>query len=212
MGSGPGISIDRFGALSISSQRRLRAIYEEAFPAWQRVPFGQLLKQSKDPSALMLALIDGSEPTGLAVVVRLTSVPWWYLEYLSIERSRRGQGLGSRLWDAMTEELPDHGRPMVLEVEAPEETLAGSDERRTRERRIEFYGRYGAVRLPVPNYHVPFLTGTGIGRLSLLAIPAPGSVPPESDALRDLVRAVLVDGYQLPADASLVMDAVRSVP
>ena len=65
----------------------VKAIYEEAFAAWQRVPFEILLQADTDPSRLQLAMVDGGEVLALAVLSRLKSVAWWFLEYCAVTKA-----------------------------------------------------------------------------------------------------------------------------
>lgn len=197
----------------LSDQQRaaVQAIYEEAFPAWEREPFDDLIKSAMHRSRVQLAMLDGSDVVGLATASRLRSVPWSFLEYFAITRNRRSQGLGGHLWDAVVAELGADAFPMVLEVERPEDEPNGSAEHRIRERRIEFYGRRGARRLNVPAYRVPYLTGEGIGQFALLAVPPVGELSPSGESLRELLIALYVDGYGLAYDDALLAESLASL-
>ena len=190
----------------------VKAIYEEAFAAWQRVPFEILLQADTDPSRLQLAMVDDGEVLALAVLSRLKSVSWWFLEYFAVTKARRGNGLGGVLWEAVVERLNgDRDVRIVIEVEPPEEAPPGSDERTIRERRIEFYRRRGARPLDVPVYRVPHLSDNGTGELMLLAVPSSEGGLPSGEELQALVRALYVEGYGLSTDHPLLQAAIASL-
>lgn len=209
--TGAELEYSTFSDLTDDQRAAVQAIYEEAFPAWERVPFEELVEGDSDPARVQLAMVDNGFVLGLAVASRLKAVPWSFLEYFAITRERRGQGLGGELWDELVRRLGSTAFPMVFEVDPPEQEPPGSVERIKRGRRIEFYRRRGAVRLEVPTYRVPDLSGDGgTGELALLAVPSDGDASPSGDALRDLVRTLYVEGYGLPGDHALVAESLAS--
>jgi GNAT superfamily N-acetyltransferase len=190
----------------------VRAIYEEAFPSWQREPFDALVRAFPDEARLQLAMIDGRDVVGFATTLRLQAVSWRFLEYFAVTERRRNQGLGGSLWQTLIERLAEGGPlPIVLEVERPQDAPAGTTERTTRERRIDFYRRRGAYELAIPDYRVPHLTGEGSDALLLLAVPVHGSTLPTGAELEALVRSLYVEGYGLRPDDPLVRSALASL-
>jgi len=204
----PALKYVIFSNLTGTQRDAVQAIYEEAFPAWERMPFDNLIRRNNDQSRLQLAMIQGEGVLGLAVASRLRAVPWTFLEYFAVSRAWRNQGLGGVLWDAMIRRLGKQAFPMVLEVEPPEEEPPRSPGRTIRERRIEFYRRRGANRLDVPNYRVPHQSDEGTDKLALLAVPLEGARAPTNGGLRDLVRSLYVEGYGLPDDHTLLVGAL----
>ncbi|HAF08814.1 MAG TPA: GNAT family N-acetyltransferase [Chloroflexi bacterium] len=199
-------------ALTPKQRDAVRAIYEEAFPAWQREPFDALVQGAADPSRLQLAMLDAGEVVAFATSVRLQAVPWWFLEYFAVINQRRNEGLGGLLWDAVVERVSDdRGPQIVMEVGRPEEAPLGSAERAIRERRVEFYRRRGARPLNVPAYRVPRFSDDGTEAFLLLAVPPPANPTPSGGALKSLVRSLYVEGYGLPADDPLLRSALASL-
>lgn len=190
----------------------VRVIYEEAFPAWQRDPFEALVLGDADPSRVQIAMVDRGNVLALAILSRLQSVPWWFLEYFAVTHERRDQGLGGLLWEAVIRRLAEPRDPqIVMEVERPSDAPESSAERTTRERRIAFYRRRGALPLDVPSYRVPHLSDDGTDELMLLALLARDGVLPSGDSLERLVRALYVEGYGLPTDDPLLGSAVAAL-
>jgi GNAT superfamily N-acetyltransferase len=207
--------------LSCSSLRDLddrqrdsvRSIFEEAFPAWEREPFDDLVGREATGIATPVVMMDSGQPAALAVTSRIDSVQWSYLEYFAVAADRRGHGLGGQLWHAVLQDLTVRDQPgrVVLEVEDPAEVPPGSPERRQRERRIRFYERQGAQLLPVRDYHVPRLddvTGS-YSMLPLWAAVTGDTGPPSRAELFRLLPAVYAAGYGVPADDPLVLAALR---
>jgi hypothetical protein len=202
------------GQLDAGQLRSVQVIYEEAFHASTRDSFERLVEVDDAADRLHMVMLDVGEPLGFAFLSCLRAVPWMFLEYFAVEESHRDGGLGGVLWDAVWGELAARKLPqrMVLELKDPADPGSHPDERATRERRIRFYARRDARRLPVPRYVVPDLSGPGVLRLLLYAVTRSGDPLPSGDALGTLVRAVYTEGYGLlPADA-LVVAALDSLP
>jgi GNAT superfamily N-acetyltransferase len=192
----------------------VRSVFEEAFPVWEREPFGDLAGREAAGAATPVILVDGGQPVALAVTSRLDRVQWSYLEYFAVAADRRGHGVGGQLWRAMIGDLRARRQPgrVVLDVEDPAGVPAGSPDARQRERRIRFYYRQGARRLPIREYVVPRLRGvTGSQPMLLLwARVADGVEPPAQTEVLELLPAVYAAGYGLPADHPLVLAALRA--
>ena len=209
--TGP-VEFRNFSALTSAQLGATRQIYEEAFPAWQRVPWDELVRLETDPARIQKAMLETGTVLGFFVASRLVAMPWWFLEYFAVIRERRDHGLGGLLWDQLMNDLGGASRPsIVLEVEPPEEEPDASQERLLRQRRIAFYERRGAQRLHLSQYWVPHLTGEGKDRLELMVVPAQEETMPHLEDVQQLVRSLYVDGYGLPADDPLIEDAVKAL-
>ncbi|MEU7874907.1 GNAT family N-acetyltransferase [Dactylosporangium sp. NPDC049140] len=67
----------------------------------------------RDPSCQAYAALDGDEPVG-AAVVRWDDREPSELLYIAVAADRRGTGLGRRIIAAILEELPGHGRELLV--------------------------------------------------------------------------------------------------
>lgn len=185
---------------------RVRAIYEEAFPAHQREPFEDIAALARDGDAIAVAGMRDGDPVGLAFLTRLDGVGHYFLEYFAVAADRRGGGIGQALWRAVATTLDP--RPVVLEVEDPAEPGIDVAEAAQRERRVRFWEKVGARMLPVADYLVPRLGEDGVEPLLLMWIAgAPGAVAPAGGELGRLVVALYVDGYGLDPGHPLVVRA-----
>jgi len=187
-------------------------IYVEAFPARQREPFADLLTREVEGQATSVVVVCGGEPLGLAVASSLGAVNWSYLEYFAVALDHHGRGIGDWLWRAMCQHLAARGLPrrIVLEVDDPAETPAGTAERQDRERRLRFYERQGMRALPVSDYAIPRMDGiAGSDPMLLLwAVTQGSSEPPGPAELHSLVSALYFMAYDLSADHPLVLAAL----
>ena len=87
-------------------------------------------------------LFEGSNILGYAFFVRLNRR--YLLDYLAVEESRRGQGLGSVFLRELAHRMKD-ADCVIAEVEDPEQAKDEA-ERALRERRLRFYLRNGYVK------------------------------------------------------------------
>ncbi|MEX5635037.1 GNAT family N-acetyltransferase [Parafrankia sp. FMc2] len=188
----------------VSSVKR---IYLEAFPAGERMPFEEILQDVKEGIRVAYVASDEGTALGFASAYVLQSVQTYFLEYLAIDESHRGGGIGGELWYHICTDAQRHRgvAAIVLEVEDPDEADIDPEAAVTRRRRICFYENRGARRLPVTDFRVPLLQGDGEQPMLLMWAPAARPDPPTGDELTDLVRALYVEGYDLPPDHPLVI-------
>lgn len=140
-----------------------RTLYESAFPAAERLPVDVVLSPA-DPDETRTALLavgpvpgtDGNSDEnteallGLVVLVDLAPHPALLLEYLAVDGTVRGGGLGSRLLDLLAENAD--GRRVLAELEPPVTSAQA-------EARARFYRRggyspapwQGAYGMPAPD-------------------------------------------------------------
>jgi GNAT superfamily N-acetyltransferase len=133
----------------------VRRIYAEGFPPHQRADFAKLTDRRRGDE-LALALIRGGQPCGFAMLRPLGGTGWIFLRYFVVDQHQRGRGLGGMLWDKLTTRLRADGFTLLIfDVDDPAEPGHEPDEASIRSRRISFYERHGARRLPVTGYRTP---------------------------------------------------------
>ena len=123
----------------------LRLIYEEAFPIEERRPWEELFGTEPWEHITWLIALD-TIPIGFAVGWELPSAH--YFEYLVIDSSHRGQGLGSKVLEILSYKY-DNEYPVVLECEPAGYTPMA-------ERRLAFYARHGLHPLPFAYKQPPY--------------------------------------------------------
>ena len=145
------------------------AIYEEAFPASERVPTA-VLAAELGRSRSCLVLRSEGRVVAFASLIPLTQ-DTQFLEYLAVSSGARGGGYGAR----MVEHLRALGAAVLFEVEDPAQPGLTPDEVRGRERRIAFYAAHGGAPAPFGlSYHPPSFDGSPTSRMVVYALDAPG--------------------------------------
>lgn len=93
----------------------LQMLYEEAFPIEERRPFS-LLEQEVEQGFMELLLIEVDQaPSGLVFTSFQGNLT--LIEFLAIDPSKRGQGLGSQALSLLKERYK--GKRLFLEIETP---------------------------------------------------------------------------------------------
>jgi hypothetical protein len=189
----------------------VNAIYEDAFPAHLRVPFGELA--TAGPRDSFYVGVDRDAPVGFAAVKLLDSAGWVFLRYFAVDSSRRRERLGRRLWELLTASVAADGWPdqMCFEVEHPAAAGLDSAERAVREGRVSFWLSCGTVPLTVPDYVMPAITGTAEPEPMLLMAPAATAARTDASELAALVLAIYTQRYGLPSGDPMVRRALASV-
>lgn len=209
-----GLVLRHAATLSEQQLASVRAIYEDAFAADLRVPFGEL-SQPGDADQMFVAL-EGTMPAGFAALRVLGLVDWTFLRYLAIGRERKSQGLGREFWELLRVALGNEAWPprTVFEVEDPGEAGDDQAERVIRERRVRFWTACGARLLPAPDYVLPDYTASGMTEPMLLMVATAAADTDrlvEGDRLKSLVLAIYTDRYGMSSDDPLVARALASI-
>lgn len=190
----------------------VRAIYETSFRPEERTSLEAL---ARDPRRRMFVTRAGAEGpvVGFAITRSLAPAGAHLLEYLAVEEASRDGGVGGALLDEVIGSLRGSCAWLLIEVDDPEAASSEPD-RRLRERRIGFYERHGArlARCARGAYRAPRTDRTGEVRYLLLWAPlADGVDEPRGEALRDAVRVLLADVYELGAEAPLVREVLEAL-
>ena len=126
-----------------------RRIYEGGFADHLRASWDEVYTDRRLDEEALALLVDG-EPAGFIMLRALGPTDRIYLRYLVIAADRRGQGLGSLLWEHLRAHcVREDFTLLVWDVEHPGEEGIDDGERSVRERRAAFYERLGGVVIPV---------------------------------------------------------------
>lgn len=95
----------------------IKALYKEAFPLVERAPFSTLDKMRKNGKIKMFCAYENGEPCALAFTA--CSSKSVLLMYFAVDSKKRGQGLGTKVIEALCDLFPR--RRLLLEIEKPNE-------------------------------------------------------------------------------------------
>lgn len=113
-----------------------KALYAGAFPKEERKPLPILWLLKKLGRIDTLALMHEDEFAGFVILGKTKR--FVFIDYLAIDPSMRGKGLGSAVLEKIQEKYPN--QTIVLEVESP---IESEENYHQRIRRIDFYKRNG---------------------------------------------------------------------
>lgn len=185
--------------------RRLADIYNRSFPDSERVPVATLLGSLGTRSHRLFTAQSDSDrsPVGFATVLEITT-ELMLLEYLAVDERYRSRGIGGRLLDHVMGCLQEQGYSgAFLEVEP--RTSDHLEEWESRERRVEFYRRHGAVEVPcLPKYVVPNLVTGMPMEMCLLWMGLSSAQPPSGPLLKRAVTAIMIVGYGLESSSPIM--------
>ncbi|MEE0777016.1 MAG: N-acetyltransferase [Bacillota bacterium] len=112
------------------------------FPAAELKPLSLIFELSELGEYLCLGLYQKETLCGYAYFCCSQDAPWMLLDYLSILRPFRNQGLGAVFLKLLQKDYSNLAQGIVLEVESPLHAADDTD-RELRGRRIGFYLRNG---------------------------------------------------------------------
>ncbi len=187
----------------------LLAIYTQAHPASERKSPSLLASMIQRPEYQFLAAAEAGRIVGFSIVLCFPGSDACLLEYMAVERSQRGRGVGQRLfsmtrsWDAL------EGRFLIAEVDSDKGT---SPDRADRTRRKGFYRRLGCREVAGLNYLMPPVSGAAPPTMDLLVWRAemPPSIP--KLRLRGWLEAIYTQVYSQPATDPRIDFMLQGLP
>ena len=111
---------------------RIYALYRAAFPGCERKPFRMIVTMARRGKTDVWYAESGGRFAGFASTINGESII--LLDYLAVDKKRRGRGEGSRILQALKENYAGEG--LFVEIESPFENVP---DRRMRLRRKNFY-------------------------------------------------------------------------
>ena len=133
------------------------AIYSTAFPVSEQKSSETLHEMLKSENyTIYLAHID-EKIIGFSILYHPQDEDFYLLEYMAISNLQRGGGWGTMLLQKSIDDLfKTHGtKALIIEIDSPEKP---SDEQEIREKREQFYRRFGAKKIDPFDYILPLQT------------------------------------------------------
>jgi ribosomal protein S18 acetylase RimI-like enzyme len=188
----------------------LYAIYCESIGLREQKSKADLAAMVSKPNYRLLLAQDGSSVIGFSIVFVAGGESFCLLEYMAVDKSYRGRGVGSELFEETVGVVHrSHGPiPIWLEVDSDREPSPDQVQRR---RRQNFYRRLGCRRLTDCAYILP-LPGESAPPEMDLFVYVPGPVPTIRRAkLERWLKLIYRDVYGCSADdyrIAIMLDGV----
>lgn len=121
-----------------SDIRKIKQLYNTAFPSDERAPFGILMRGAKKKNDDFFSCRDGDEWVGFLYVVNHLDLS--YVFYFAVDDVMRGKGCGTAILRAAQEHYK--GRRLFLAIEEIDEKYDNYDQR---VKRLHFYENAGFI-------------------------------------------------------------------
>ncbi len=137
------INLQKLSLSDTSFLKKVRLIYENAFPPNERRAFEDVLELLEDKRFSLFAVTFGNEVIGM--LSKWDFDTFVYIEHFAISAAFRCKGMGSHVFKQL---MMAENRQIVLEVELPENEIAV--------KRICFYERFGCIICHEPYIQPPY--------------------------------------------------------
>jgi len=127
-------------------------IYTEAHPASERKSADALAHMIARPEYLFLAAIEADAVVGFAIATAFADSDAALLEYMAVDASHRGRGLGRQMFRAVAEHALMAERFLLVEVDSDRTDSADAKDHA---RRMQFYRRLGCRQIKGLAYVMP---------------------------------------------------------
>jgi ribosomal protein S18 acetylase RimI-like enzyme len=175
----------------------LLRIYREAIPQSERKTDDALSRMLKRSDyELLIALVDDAV-AGFSIVKAFGRRDSCLLEYMAVDRSIRGRGVGGALFRGARESAMTAARYVLLEVDSEAQLSADHE---IRARRKSFYRNLGCREVAGLSYLMPSVTTEQPPRMNLLVYRRvlPGTI--DKSELRQWLQCIYAEVYQQPVD------------
>lgn len=127
------------------------AIYAVSFPPSEQKPKEELVKMLHSPHYTVFIATIEAKSVGFCIFFHYEQTSFYLLEYMAVEPSKKGLGIGSKLFIYAADKI--FGRygvkPMLIEIDSPQEK---NEEQSLRERRERFYKKLGCRKIEPFDY------------------------------------------------------------
>lgn len=189
----------------------LLRIYREAIPPSERKDDCVLAEMlARDDYEFRVAR-EADRVLGFTIVKTFRQSAVSLLEYMAVERSRRGGGIGSRLFHDACSTETTRARFVLIEVE-DEEQVTGLTEDTQRRRRKAFYRANGCREVEGLSYLMPTVSAEQPPQMNLLAYCRDLPATIDKAVLRRWLESIYVEVYRQPADDPRIAMMLADLP
>lgn len=186
------------------------AIYSVSFPLCEQKSHHALLQMQHSSFYTIYLAFNDEKIVGFCIMYHPESEDFFLLEYMAIDETQRGIGLGSTLLKSSIEQLfKMHGtRALLIEIESPEES---SSDKKIREKREQFYRYLGALRIDSFDYILALQSVEEPPEMKLLVYhPYMREIP--KTTLQRWLEKIYVDVYGCSKHDPRIAQMVEAVP
>ncbi len=190
--------------------RDLLRIYREAIPSSERkddLVLSEML--ARDDYEFRVAQL-GSGVAGFTIVKSFRSCDASLLEYMAVDRTQRGNGIGSLLFRHASSAESTITRYVLIEVEDAEE-VAGLSEDAQRRRRKAFYRANGCREVAEFSYLMPVVSTERPPAMRLMVYRRDFPNAIDKAELRRWLEAIYVEVYRQPVSDPRIAQMLASV-
>jgi GNAT superfamily N-acetyltransferase len=186
----------------------LVSMYREGFPESERKPVASLRRMlASEHYHFLLAETDGYA-AGFAIVRVLHGGDASLLEYMAVVPSRRGQGLGRKMFLATAGALGAPPRTLLIEAESDR---VDSPDRGLRMRRKQFYRSLGAREFEGLRWIMPPVAAALPPAMEMLVL-TESATPVRREMLRQWLTDIYVEVYEQSADDPRIDTMLADLP
>jgi hypothetical protein len=174
-------------------------IYHEAIPVSERKDDSVLAQMlAQDDYEFRVGIADGTL-LGFTIVKTFHRCAASLLEYMAVDRARRGGGIGGSLFREACSAKTTRSRVVLIEVEDEEEVTSLPEELQRR-RRKAFYRANGCREVEGLSYLMPTVSAEQPPRMNLLAYRSDLPATIDKGELRRWLESIYIEVYRQPAD------------
>lgn len=187
----------------------LLRIYHDAIPQGERKSDAALAVMLRRADYEFRVSLAGDAVTGFTIVKFLTAEDACLLEYMAVDRSLRGQGIGSALFQAACGSAKATSRFVLVEVDSDAEAAA---DREIRTRRKAFYRALGCREVAGLSYLMPLVGRQPPPEMDLLVYRSSLPATLAKSRLRRWLGCVYSEVYQEPSDDGRIARMLSAMP
>lgn len=186
------------------------AIYSVSFPQSEQKSYDELLTMQSSSSYTIYLALNDEKIVGFCIMYHPSQDDFFLLEYMAIDETQRGIGLGSTLLNQSIEQLyTTHGtRALLIEIDSPEKS---SDEQEIREKREQFYRRLGALKIDPFDYILALQSNEEAPLIELLVY-HPNMKYVSKETLQTWLEKLYVDVYGCSQNDPRIAHMLESTP
>ena len=207
----PGLRTERLRPGMPAPFRELLRIYREAIPLSERKDDDVLHEMlARDDYDFRVAQLE-DDVVGFTIVKNFRSCDASLLEYMAVDRSHRGNGIGSQLFRDARSADSTAARYVLIEVE-DEEEVTGLSEEAQRRRRKAFYRANGCHEVAELSYLMPTVSAERPPRMKLMAYRRDLPKAIDKTELRRWLEGIYVEVYRQAASDVRIAQMLAAVP